>query len=105
VSSAGPGWDSKRYFPTHCPKLAKILYGQSQINIRKALIDGCFAPAKKDLDVDKTKPGYSKILVTANDSGLPGAAHAESASSFELKLVEAIIDTSFTRYTSDKLII
>ncbi len=36
--------------------------------------------------------------------GLPVAAHVESASPHEVKLIEATIDSSFTQYAPDKLI-
>jgi hypothetical protein len=37
-------------------------------------------------------------------AGLPVAAHVESASPHEVKLVEATIDCSFTQYAPDKLV-
>ena len=43
-------------------------------------------------------------MAIADASGLPVAAHAESASPHEVKLVEDTIDSSFTQYAPDKLI-
>ena len=43
-------------------------------------------------------------MAIADTSGLPVAAHVESASPHEVKLVEATIDSSFTQYAPDKLI-
>jgi transposase len=44
-------------------------------------------------------------MAIADACGLPVAAHVESASPHdEVKLVEATIDSSFTRYAPDKLV-
>jgi len=43
-------------------------------------------------------------MAITNASGFPVAAHIESASPHEVKLVEATIDSSFTRHAPDKLI-
>ena len=43
-------------------------------------------------------------MAIADASGLPVAAHVESASPHEVKLVEDTIDRSFTQYAPDKLI-
>ena len=43
-------------------------------------------------------------MAIADAAGLPVAAHVESASPHEVKLVEATIDSCFTRYAPDKLI-
>ena len=43
-------------------------------------------------------------MAIADAYGLPVAAHVESASPHEVKLVEDTIDSSFTRYAPDKLI-
>ncbi len=43
-------------------------------------------------------------MAIADASGLPVAAHVESASPHEVKLVEDTIDCSFTQYAPDKLI-
>ena len=43
-------------------------------------------------------------MAIADTAGLPVAAHVESASPHELKLVEATIDSGFTEYAPDKLI-
>ena len=43
-------------------------------------------------------------MAIADASGLPVAAHVESASPYEVKLVEDTIDSSFTQYAPDKLI-
>ena len=43
-------------------------------------------------------------MAIADASGLPVAAHVESASPHEVKLVEDTIDSSFTQYAPDKLI-
>ena len=63
------------------------------------------AGKKRGLAVGKTKRGKgTKILAIADACGLPVAAHVESASPHEVKLVEATIDSSFTRYAPDKLV-
>ena len=43
-------------------------------------------------------------MAITDAAGLPVAAHVESASPHEVKLVEAAIDSSFTRYAPDKLV-
>ena len=43
-------------------------------------------------------------MAIADASGLPVAAHIESASPHEVKLVEDTIDSGFTEYAPDKLI-
>jgi transposase len=43
-------------------------------------------------------------MAIADASGFPVAAHIESASPHEVKLVEATIDSSFTQYAPNKLI-
>jgi transposase len=43
-------------------------------------------------------------MAIADASGIPVAAHIESASPHEVKLVEATIDSGFTQYAPDKLI-
>jgi transposase len=43
-------------------------------------------------------------MAIADASGLPVAAHVESASPHEVKLVEDTIDSGFTEYAPDKLI-
>ncbi len=43
-------------------------------------------------------------MAIADASGLPVAAHVESAAPHEVKLVGQTIDSSFTRYAPDKLI-
>ena len=43
-------------------------------------------------------------MAIADASGLPVAAHIESASPHEVKLVEATIDSGFTEYAPDKII-
>jgi transposase len=43
-------------------------------------------------------------MAIADASGLPVAAHVESASPHEVNLVEDTIDSSFTQYAPDKLI-
>jgi len=43
-------------------------------------------------------------MAIADTSGLPVAAHVESASPHEVKLVEATIDKGFTEYVPDKII-
>jgi hypothetical protein len=45
-----------------------------------------------------------KIKAIADACGLPVVAHVESASPHEVKLVEATIGSSFTRYAPDKLV-
>ena len=43
-------------------------------------------------------------MAIADTSGIPVAAHIESASPHEVKLVDATIDSGFTEYAPDKLI-
>lgn len=43
-------------------------------------------------------------MAIADASGLPVAAHVESASPHEIKLVEATIDSSFIQYAPDKIV-
>jgi transposase len=43
-------------------------------------------------------------MAIADASGIPVAAHIESASPHEVKLVEATIDSGFTQYAPNKLI-
>ncbi len=43
-------------------------------------------------------------MAIADAAGLPVAAHVESASPHEVKLVEKTIDSSFTAYAPDKLV-
>jgi transposase len=43
-------------------------------------------------------------MAITDAAGLPVAAHVQSASPHEVKLVEATIDSSFTRYAPDKLV-
>jgi transposase len=43
-------------------------------------------------------------MAIADASGIPVAAHIESASPHEVKLVEATIDSGFTEYAPDKII-
>ena len=63
------------------------------------------AGKKRGLAVGKTKRGKgTKILAIADTAGLPVAAHVESASPHEVKLVEETIDSGFTRYAPDKLV-
>ena len=60
---------------------------------------------KRGLAVGKTKRGKgTKIMAIADAAGLPVAAHIESASPHEVKLVEATLDSGFTQYAPDRLI-
>ncbi len=43
-------------------------------------------------------------MAIADASGIPVAAHIESASPHEVKLVEATIDSSFTPYAPDRIV-
>jgi hypothetical protein len=43
-------------------------------------------------------------MAITDASGLPVAAHVESASPHEVKLVEDTIDSGFTQYAPNKLI-
>ena len=43
-------------------------------------------------------------MAITDAAGLPVAAHIESASPHEVKLVEDTIDSSFTQYAPDKLV-
>jgi len=63
------------------------------------------ASKKRGLAFGKTKRGNgTKILAIADASGLAVAAHLESASPLEVKLVEATIESGFTRHVPDKLV-
>jgi len=42
-------------------------------------------------------------MAIADASGIPVAAHIESASPHEVKLVDVTIDSGFTKYAPDKL--
>jgi len=94
-------WVRDGIFQRIAQELVDDLYERGQIDIREAFIDGCF----RGLAVGKTKRGKgTKILAIADACGLPVAAHVESASPHEVKLVEATIDSGFTRYAPDKLV-
>ena len=43
-------------------------------------------------------------MAIADTAGIPVAAHIESASPHEVKLVEATIDSGFTKYAPDRII-
>jgi transposase len=43
-------------------------------------------------------------MAIADTAGIPIAAHIESASPHEVKLVEATIDSGFTKYAPDRII-
>ena len=43
-------------------------------------------------------------MAIADAAGFPVAAHVESASPHEVKLVEATIDSGFTQYAPDRII-
>jgi transposase len=63
------------------------------------------AGKKGGLAVGKTKRGKgTKIMAITDAAGLPVAAHVESASPHEVKLVEATIESGFTRYAPDNLV-
>ncbi|RJP78729.1 MAG: IS5 family transposase [Desulfobacteraceae bacterium] len=99
-------WVRQGVFRIIAQELAQDLYERGGIDIREAFIDGTFVPAKKGVfAVGKTKRGKgTKIMAIADAAGFPVAAHVESASPHEVKLVEATIDSSFTRYAPDRLI-
>jgi transposase len=99
-------WVEQGVFKRIAQELVEDLYERGQIDIREAFINGSFAPAKKrGLAVGKTKCGKgTKIMAIADASGLPVAAHIESASPHEVKLVEETIDSGFTEYAPNKLI-
>ena len=60
---------------------------------------------KRSLAVGKTKCGKgTKIMAITDTAGFPVAAHVESASPHEVRLVEATIDSGFTQYAPDRLI-
>jgi hypothetical protein len=85
-------------------ELAQDLAESGKIDITEAFIDGTFVPAKRGLAVGKTKRGKgNKIMAIADAAGFPVAAHVESASPHEVKLVEATIDSGFTQYAPDRL--
>ncbi|MFO8111177.1 MAG: IS5 family transposase [Desulfosalsimonadaceae bacterium] len=99
-------WVRQKVFRRIVQELAEDLYERGNIDIREAFIDGSFSPAKKGVfAVGKTKRGKgTKIMAITDASGIPVAAHIESASPHEVKLVEATIDKGFTRETPDKII-
>ena len=106
VPSALPAMGSRRNFPTHCPRAGRrpvwTRPNWYSRGVHRRLLR---AGKKRGLAVGKTKRGKgTKILAIADACGLPVAAHVESASPHEVKLVEATIDSSFTRYAPDKLV-
>jgi transposase len=71
----------------------------------KTLSTGLCAGKKKGLAVGKTKRGKGiKIMAIADAAGFPVAAHVESASPHEVKLVEATIGSGFTQYAPNRII-
>jgi hypothetical protein len=64
------------------------------------------AGKKRGLAFGKTKRGKgTKILAIADAFGLPVAAHVESASLHEVKLVGATIESGFSQHAPDKLVV
>ncbi|MDJ0722307.1 MAG: IS5 family transposase [Desulfobacterales bacterium] len=99
-------WVNEGIFRRIATELVEDLYERGGIDIREAFIDGSFVPAKKGVfAVGKTKRGKgTKIMAVADVSGFPIAAHIESASPHEVRLVEDTVDSSFTPYAPDKII-
>jgi transposase len=80
-------------------ELVEDLYGDDQIDICEDLIDGCFALAKRELFCFQDKAWQRhKDLINRRRSCSFFAAYVESTSPHEVKLVEATIDSNFTRY-------
>ncbi len=78
---------------------------EAELIFEKPLSTGHLCQQKKGLAVGKTKHGKgTKIMAITDIAGFPVAAHFESASPHEVRLVEAAIDSSFTQYAPDKLI-
>ena len=106
MPSAVPGTGSTRYFSMHCPKSGRwCVWTRPNWYLRGVHRGLLRASKKRSLTVGKTKRGKgTKILAIADASCLPVAAHVESASPHKVRLVEATIDSSFTRYASNKLV-
>ena len=95
----------KKVFQRVVQELAEDLYERGGIDIREAFIAGTFVPEKRGLYVGETKCCKgTKVMANADAAGFPVAAHVESASPLEVKLVEDTIDKGFTRYATDRLV-
>ena len=106
MPSTVPAMGQRRCFQTHCHRAGRRpvrtrRHWHSWSVHRRELRSG----KKRGLAVGKTKRGKgTKIMAIADVSGFPVAAHIESASPHEVKLVEATVDSSFTPDAPDKLI-
>ena len=102
IPAMGPIGD----FQTHRPRAGGGPVGARRNRYSRSLHRRHLCAGKKrGLAVGKTKRGKgTKIMAIADAAGLPVAAHIESASPHEVKLVEATIDRRFTPYAPDRLI-
>ena len=65
---------------------------RGDIDVREALIDVSFAPAKKGANVGKTKRGKgTKIMAVGDRDGLPVSVCVESASPLEVTLATSTL--------------
>ena len=99
-------WVRQGVFQCIVKELAEDLYERGGIDIRETFIDGSFSPAKKrGRAVGNTKRGKgTKIMAIADASGFPIAAHIESASPHEVKLVDKTINNRFLDNTPDRMV-
>ena len=76
------------------------------VDLAECFIDGMFAPAKKGgRGIGKTKRGKgSKIMMLADAHGLPLGAHVASATSHEIKVVDATLTRRFVKEPPSRLI-
>jgi transposase len=86
--------------------LAEALHDEGYLDLREAFIDGSFAPAKKGGNcVGKTKRGKgSKIMAIADRHGRPVAIHIDSATPYEVTLVEATLAHRLVQKMPERLI-
>src|SRR5262245_47657531 len=79
--------------------LAEALREGGHLDLREALIDGSFAPAKKGGNlIGKTKRGKgTKIMAIADRHGRPVAVYVESATPQEVTLVKTTVAQIFVR--------
>jgi transposase len=98
-------WVKQGVFRRIAQERVEDLNERGKIDIREAFIDGSFAPAKKGVLLSARQSAVKVPRSWHTDAaGLPVAAHVESASPHEVKLVGATIDSSFTQYAPDKLV-
>jgi len=103
MPQAVPAMGSTRRLRLIAQELAQDLYERGEL-IFGSLHRRNLCAAKKGSCgwQDKTRQG-TKIMAIADAAGFPIAAHIESASPHEVKLVEATIDSSFTQYAPDRI--